>query len=173
MDFRQSVAGIKGAGRDARVCMVITCMAIHLWQSMDQPGKVTSPARGQLNRKPCPRSRLRNWSHETGLASPISLLRLNPVLNRGVPFNLRGGVHLFIIYLYRHPPSSGQSRACKVKKSRTVGVYCRESAGTRPVVLTSSSSDGCCLCRCHNGPLFLCLSFPASTVIIIRCSVHA
>ena len=38
----------------------------HIQQSMDQPGKVANPARGQLNRKtifPCPRSRLGIWSH--------------------------------------------------------------------------------------------------------------
>ena len=40
----------------------------HFQQSMDQPGIVANPARGQLNRKnefPCPRSRLRIWSRET------------------------------------------------------------------------------------------------------------
>ena len=47
----------------------------------DQPGKVANPARGQLNREneylfPCPRSRLRIWSRETGSAVPsrVSLL---------------------------------------------------------------------------------------------------
>ena len=49
---------------------------------MDQPGKVVSPARGQLNREECifscPRSRLRIWSRETGSAVPlcVSLLIL-------------------------------------------------------------------------------------------------
>ena len=48
----------------------------------DQPGKVASPARDQLN-FPCPRSRLRIWSRETGSVVPsrvgvlISMLRLN------------------------------------------------------------------------------------------------
>ena len=41
---------------------------------MDEPGKVANPARGQLNRKNdiflCPRSRLRMWSREMGLAGP-------------------------------------------------------------------------------------------------------
>ena len=55
----------------------------------DQPVKVASPARGQLNRKncffPCPRLRLKIWSRETGSAVPsrvsllISILRLNLV----------------------------------------------------------------------------------------------
>ena len=75
-------------------------------KSMDQPGKVAKLARGQLNREkiifPCPRSCLRIWSRETGLAVPsrvnllISLLRLNLVLNYEIPSEFRGGVHLFI-----------------------------------------------------------------------------
>ena len=52
-------------------------------KSIDQPGKVASPARGQLNRKmniPCPRSRLRLWSHETGSAVPIRASLLISIL---------------------------------------------------------------------------------------------
>ena len=51
---------------------------------------------------PCPRSRLRIWSRETGSAIPsrvsllISILRLNMVLTYGIPPEFRGGVHLFI-----------------------------------------------------------------------------
>ena len=58
-----------------------------LQQSMDQPGKVDNPARGQLNREndysPVPVRALRIWSRETGSAVPsrvsllISILRLN------------------------------------------------------------------------------------------------
>ena len=73
---------------------------------MDQPGKVASPARGQLNREnedfPCPRSRLRIWCRETGSAVLsrvsllISILRLNLLLTYGIPPEFGGGVHLFI-----------------------------------------------------------------------------
>ena len=61
-------------------------------KSMDQPGKVANPARGQLKREKYyfpvvrVRSRLRILSCETGLAVPsgvsllISILRLNLVL---------------------------------------------------------------------------------------------
>ena len=51
---------------------------------------------------PCPRSRLRIWSRETGSAVPsrvslfISVLRLNLVRTYGIPPDFRGGVHLFI-----------------------------------------------------------------------------
>ena len=64
-----------------------------------------NPARGQLNREkcffPCPRSRLKIWSRETGSAVPsrvsllISILRLNLVLTYGTSPEFREGVHLF------------------------------------------------------------------------------
>ena len=86
----------------------IRLMYGHIYsKSMDQPGKVASPARGQLNREneyfPVRvRSCLRIWSRETGSAVPsrvsllISILRLNMVLTYGIPPEFRGGVHLFI-----------------------------------------------------------------------------
>ena len=79
------------------------CMAITYIKSMDQPGKVANPARGQLNRGkilPCPRACLRIWSRETDSAVPsrvsllIFILRLNLVLTSGIPPEFRGGVHL-------------------------------------------------------------------------------
>ena len=78
----------------------------HIQQSMDQPGKVANPARGQLNREnecsPVPVHAL-----EFGLARRIqpsrpasvcsfSILRLNLVLTHGIPPDFRGGVHLFV-----------------------------------------------------------------------------
>ena len=55
------------------VCMVIIYYS-RVCKSMDQPGRVANPARGQLNKEkiifPCPRSRLRVWSRETGSAVP-------------------------------------------------------------------------------------------------------
>ena len=81
-------------------------MVISYSKSMDQTGKVTSPARGQLDSEklifPYPRSHLRIRSRETGSAVPsrvsllISILRLNMVLTYGIPPDFRGGVHLFI-----------------------------------------------------------------------------
>ena len=72
-------------------------------KSMDQPGKVASRARGQLNRKneyfpSLSTFVLRIWSRETGSAVPsrvsllISILRLNLVLTYGIPPEFRGGV---------------------------------------------------------------------------------
>ena len=71
-------------------------------KSMDQPGKVANPARGELDKEnkyflPGPSSCLRIWSRETGSAVPsrvsllISILRLNQVLTYGIPPGFRGG----------------------------------------------------------------------------------
>ena len=83
--------------------MYVCMYGHHIQQSMDQPGKVANPARGQLNREiifPYPRACLRIWSRETSSAVPsrvsllISILRLNLVLTYGIPPEFRGGVHL-------------------------------------------------------------------------------
>ena len=120
---------------------------------MDQPGKVASPVRGQLNRKneyfPVRVSCLTIWSRETGSAVPsrvsllISVPRLNLVLTYGIPPEFRGSVHLFIYN--RHTPS-GQSRVHRVTQLRTDGVHCRESTGTEPVNLKVVPNE-CCLGR--------------------------
>ena len=78
-------------------------MVITYGKGKDQPGKVTNPARGQLNRESYffsgPRSRLKVWSRETDLAVPslvslfISMLRLYLVLTYGIPPDFRGGLH--------------------------------------------------------------------------------
>ena len=51
-------------------------------KSMDQPGTVANPARGQLNRKneyfPCPRSCLIIWSRKTGSAVPPASVCSSP-----------------------------------------------------------------------------------------------
>ena len=81
------------------------------------------------------------WSHEPSLAVPsrvISLLilhtraQLKLVRSHGMGF-LPLSATAFI-YLYRQPPS-GQPRVHQVTHLRTDGVYCRESAGTEPVLL--------------------------------------
>ena len=122
-------------------------------KSMDQPGKVANPARGQLNREneyfP-----VRVRAREFGLARrfrqsrpasacSFSILGLNLVVTYGIPPEFRGGVHLFI--LNRHTPS-GQSRVYRVTQLRTDGVHCRESAGTGPVNLKVVPNE-CCLGR--------------------------
>ena len=126
-------------------------MVGHIYsKSMDQPGKVANPARGQLNREnqifPCPRSHLRIWSRETGSAVPsrvsllISILRLNLVLTYGIPPEFRGGVHLLIKNGHTPP---GQYRVYRVAQLGNDGVHCRESAGTGPVNLKVVPNEYC------------------------------
>ena len=98
---------------------------------------------------PCPRSRLRIWSRETGLAVPsrvsllISILRLNLVLTYGIPRVPRRRPFL---YSFKPPHAiGGQPRICRVTQSRTDGAHCGESAGTGPVNL--KVPNGCCLGR--------------------------
>ena len=109
--FQALIHAYHGGKRDRwlvgrkRTGIMYVCMYGHTYsKSMDQPGNVASPARGQLNRKnkycPVPRSCLRIWSRETGSAVPsrisllISILRLNLALTYGIPPEFRGGVHL-------------------------------------------------------------------------------
>ena len=75
-------------------------------KSMDQPGKVANPARGQLNREekenPYSRSCLGIWFRETSSAVPsrislfISIFRLNLVRTYEIPPEFRGCVHLLV-----------------------------------------------------------------------------
>ena len=122
-------------------------------KSMDQPGKVANPARGQLNRENehfafAPE----NLVSRDGVGSPVprqpahlhtqatqaeygAYLRDSSRFPRRRPF----------IYLNRHTPS-GQSRVYRVTQLRTDGVHCRESAGTGPVNL-KVVPNGCCHSR--------------------------
>ena len=122
-------------------------------KSMEQPGKVANPDRGQLNReenKSCSRSCLGIRSRETGSAVPsgvsllISKLRLNLVRTYGILPEFRGGVQLCFKTAIRHRLSPEFIGSCNLL--RTVGVHCRESAGTGPVNLKVVPNE-CCLGR--------------------------
>ena len=75
-------------------------------KSMEQPGEVANPDRGELNREekenPSSRSCVGFSSRETGSAVPsrinlfISILRLNLVRTYGIPPEFRGDVELFV-----------------------------------------------------------------------------
>ena len=67
--------GMPGRFVDRGVKSVVGMYGHTYSKGKDQPGKVANPARGQLNREneylfPCPHSRLRIWSRETGSAVP-------------------------------------------------------------------------------------------------------
>ena len=81
------------------------CMVNTYSKGKDQSGKVINPARGQLNNRendfPCPPSRLRIWSRETGSGSPVPrqpahpILRLNLVLSGFLPCYAVASIYLF------------------------------------------------------------------------------
>ena len=121
------------------VCMYV-CMygRIYSKSTMDQPGKAVNPAvvteQGKLI-FPCPLSRLRIWSRETGSAvlsrvrQLMSILRLDLVLPYGIPSDFfRGGVHLFI---QNHHTPSGQSRVHRVTQLRIPMTFTAESPPTQ------------------------------------------
>ena len=94
----------------------------HIWQSMDQPGKVGNPTRGQLNREndfslsplapdKFGRARRVRPSHPTPACS-FSTFRLKLVLTRRIPPHFRGGVHLFIPSTSQVSPEFIGSRNC-------------------------------------------------------------
>ena len=123
-------------------------------KSMDQPGKVANPARGQMNRENVSLFAFapENLISRDGFGSPVPRQPANLHtqaesgaygITHGIPPEFRGGVHLYI--QNRHTPS-GQSRVYRVTQLRTDGVHCRESAGTGPVNLKIVPNK-CCLGR--------------------------
>ena len=139
-------------------------------QSMNQPGKVANPARGQLNRKACMMFFLfpfapDNLVSRDGFGRPVPCqaahskfsVRLNLVLTQGIPPDFRGGFHLFISSTAIRRQPSGQSRVYRATQLRTDGVHCRESAIRRHRASSpqGSSSGGCCLFRYHHRPTFV------------------
>ena len=90
--------------------LVYKCIVITYSKGKDQPGKVASRARGQLAEQgklilPCPRSHLRIWSGETGLAVPsrvsllISIPGLNLALTYKIPPEFRGGDSILSVHI--------------------------------------------------------------------------
>ena len=105
---------------------------------MDQPGKVASPARGQLNREnwhfSCPRSLLRIWSRETGSTVPrVSLLILHSQAEfRAYSQDISRWRRPFIYTANCHRVSAEFYQATQLHAD---GIHCHEPAGTGPVVL--------------------------------------
>ena len=113
-------------------------------QSIDQPGKVANPARGQVHFS-CPRSCPRIWSRGTGSTVPF-------LVTHGIPPAFRDGVHLY------PEPTSGQSRVYHVTHLRTDGVHCRESSATGPAVLEVVSVAGAAFAGFILVHFFVCVS---------------
>ena len=140
-------------------------------QSMDQPGIVANPARGEMNWENI--SSLFEFAPENlvsrdrfGRPVPrkprsFSILRLNLVFTHEIPPAFRDGVHL-----YRHSPS-GQSRVYQVTQFLTDGVHCRRVHLHRASSPQGSYSNGCCLNRYQ----FLCASLFSHPLLV--CSEDA
>ena len=143
----------------------------HFQQSMDQPGMVTNPARGQLNRGECVSSRLLFWSRGIGSTVPsrasllsFSTLRLRPVLTYGIsPTFHEGRVHI-----YCQSPS-GQSRDYRLTQMRLLSRvhWHRSSTPSSP---QGSFSNGCCLFRFPHGPFLYALYLSPHPLLV--CSGH-
>ena len=144
------------------MCIYVCIYSHHIYQSMDQPGKVVNLARDLLNGgnnlplSPCVPE---NFVSRDGFSRPVprhsadlytqaesgASLRDSSRVPRRRPFKKK-----------RHTPS-GQSRVYRVTLLRTDGVHCRESAGTRPVNLMVLPNG--CLKKNQSTPLDL-LSIP-------------
>ena len=119
-------------------------------KSMDQPGKVASPARGQLNRENdifLSAFAPENLVSRDGFGSPVPRqpAHLHTQAESGAYLRDSSRVLFPLFFLNRHTPS-GQSRIYRVTQLRTDGVHCRESAGTGLVNLKVVSNE-CCLGR--------------------------
>ena len=136
----------------------------HIQQTMDQPGMVVNLAHGQLNRKtcffPCHRSRLRIWSPSRDrFGCPVPRQPAHSPLSGRIWCLLTGFLPLSTTtstYIYRQPPS-GQSRVNPATQLRPVGVHCRQSTGTGPVVREAVPVTGAALSGFTMGQ-FLCAS---------------
>ena len=130
---------------------------------MDQPGKITSPARGRPSRKiffPCPRSRLKIWSRETGSAVPsrASLIILHSQTEFGAYSRdfCRFSRRRPLIYTVRRLRASPEF----IRPRKCIPMSFSSPQG--------SSSNGCCLFRYHHVPIFMRLSFPTPTTSTLQ-----
>ena len=109
---------------------------------------------------PCPRSRRRIWSCETGSAVPsrVNLLYTEAEYDAYLRNSSRFPRRRPFIYFNRHTPS-GLSRVYRVTQLPVDGVHCRQSAGTAGPVNVKVVPNGCCLGRSPWTNL-ICASFP-------------
>ena len=108
---------------------------------MDQPGKVVSPARDQLNGKmdiSLSAFVLENLVSRDGFGSPVlrQPVRFHTKAESGAYLRDSSGIPRRRPFIYlNHHTTSGQSRVYRVTQLRTDGVHCRGSAGTEPLNL--------------------------------------
>ena len=112
---------------------------------------------------PCPRSRLRICSRETGSSVPS---RVNPVI---LHTQAESGTYSRDSSRFPrrrpHIPTSGHSRIYRVTQLRADEVHCQESTGTGPVVLKKVPVTGAAS-SCVTMDHILCASlFPHSLMV--------
>ena len=149
-------------------------------QSTNQLRKVANPVYGQLNRGkfPCPRSRLRIWFRETGLAVPslVSLLILYTNAESGAWYSSRiPGRRPYILpaphTIGSVPSLSGHAIAYRWRSLPRV----RWRRASSP---QGSSSNGCCPCITMDQMLLCSSLFPhplliySENVQIIGCTKY-
>ena len=98
------------------LCKYTSKYGHHIYQEEGSTGwgcqSCSWPAEQGIWILPCPRSRLRIWPCETGLAAPsrasllISKLRLNLVLTYGIPPEFRGGCKAAVLHVHVRRESS-------------------------------------------------------------------
>ena len=132
---------------------------------------VANPACIELKREneyfPCPRSRLRIWSRETGSAVPprVSPLILHTRAEFGAYsrdfYRFPRRLPLFILSIAIGPVPSVSGHAIAYRwRSLPRG---RRRRACSP---QGSPSNGCCLFRFHHGPIVIRLSFFTPTFVI-------
>ena len=144
-------------------------MVITYSKGKDQPGNVSNPVRGQLNRENDFSLSLfvpENLVSRDGFDSPVphQPAHLHTQAESGAYFRdfFRVPRRRPFIYLNRHTPSD-RSRVYRVTQLPTDGVHCRESAGTGPVAL-KVVPNGCCLGRSPWTNKYVPL-FPTPTIV--------
>ena len=142
-------------------------------KSKDQPGKVANPARGQLNRETnisLSAFAPENLVSRDGLGSPVprQLAHLNTQPEESGAYlwdSSRVPRRRPFIYLNRHTPS-GQSLVNRATQLRTIGVHCREPAGSGPVFLKVVPVTGAAILQIMDQ--IMCASlFPTPTILIL------
>ena len=141
----------------------------HIQQSTSQLRKVANPVYGQLNREkfPCPRSRLRIWFRETGLAVPslVSLLILYTNAESGTNSRYSSRIPWRRPYIFvsttHHRVSPSLSGRVIAYRLRSMPRFRWHRASSRQ----GSSSNGCCLCITMDQMLLCSSLFPHPLLI--------
>ena len=146
----------------------------HFQQSMGQPGKVTNPALGKLNRGNEHFAAPETFASRDGFGRLVPRKPVYSTHSSWIWFLLTVFLPLSatasIYYTVNRQPPSGQSRVYRVAQLPTNDVHYRESAGTGQVALKVISVTGAAFSGIIMDPLFGASLFPPP--LLIQCSNH-